>query len=416
MGPEFWKPDKSTKLKKCSEFTSDACDPEPTDRCCAVIPCVYCLDWAGSYPDSGTANWTGSSWSGIVNTWVAVLYWERNSETGVCEFIVVLDGVEIYRADCYGGQSCRDSSGSAEAEIDGQAGTLTWTKLEPRPLEYIPAPDNPECKTWMCGSCECSCDCLCVTITDLYDHQCTDEICDIAYPCDAPVWFGSMTCGGVDYDLSIALGRDAYGNCIITPTVNGEEQADVSVSGCGDMSATFTLANGTRIDVRCKRCSCQSDAELCCPDRDCPGDGGPNPFPTTLTLTIEDPDSYGCWDMTGILTLGSCPEINYSGTAEATCTWCGHEYNIKISVVLACSASGGWLLRFVAPVPDLGDCSDVTPTEILLTQFSCDPILLQKEDVCLTCGSLICEGDPGEIPLPYPHPPFCGLIVSVFET
>ena len=144
MGPMFWRPGAPSKLRKCSEFRSDSCDITETDGCCAVIPCTYCLDWNGSYSDTGIATWTGTGWSGTVNGWTVLLYWERGYESGECEFVVTVDGVEVYRNDCYGGQSCRESSDTVAAEIDGQAGTLTWTKFEPRPLEYIDDPKKDE--------------------------------------------------------------------------------------------------------------------------------------------------------------------------------------------------------------------------------------------------------------------------------
>lgn len=261
MGPMFWKPDKSSKLKKCSEFRSDSCDLTETDGCCAVIPCTYCLTWEpyGAEIEYGTADFVTDSWVGSIAGAAFRAYWERGYESGECEFVVTIDGEEVYRNDCYGGQSCRDSSDSADdVTIGYDTGLLTWTKKEPRPLEYIDDPDAPGCKTWACGECECSCDCLCVTLPTGEKG----EICDVSYPCDMPIWQGTIGA----YELSIALGRDAYGNCIITPTVNGDTRDAVLAPGCGSLDVTFTLYDGSSVRVRCKECACDINppCEWCC--------------------------------------------------------------------------------------------------------------------------------------------------------
>ncbi len=272
MPARFWSPRSTTRLKKCSEFVSPACDPIPTEGCCAVIPCSYCLTWAvyGQDDQLAVATFDVDGWYGAIAGVTFRGFWERNYETGECEFVVTLDADEIYRKSCYEGQSCRDSSDSADATIGYDDGTLTWLKVEPRPLEYITDPDT-NCRTHFCGSCECSCDCLCVTITPdtgniFIDVPTYGEICDVSYPCDGPLWEGTVT-GGYDvYEMSLALGRDAYGECIITGTVNGEDIGEVVADGCGEMSATFTLYDGTTVTVRCKVCSCENTevCEYCC--------------------------------------------------------------------------------------------------------------------------------------------------------
>jgi hypothetical protein len=110
-----------------------------------------------------------------------------------------------------------------------------------------------------------------VTITDADSNVTTGEICDVSYPCDAPVWEGTVGY----YELSIALGRDQYGECIITLTIDGEEQDAVTVTGCADMSATVTLYDGTTIAVSCKQCSCEETAIYPC---ECSNDEDLNGF------------------------------------------------------------------------------------------------------------------------------------------
>lgn len=283
MGAQFWQPQASTHLKKCSEFVSPACDPVATDGCCAVIPCSYCLTWA---PYGGTtvyavATFAVDGWYGTIAGVEFRGYWEVGYETGECEFVVTLDGVEIYRLDCYGGQSCRDSSDSAAVTIGYDDGTLTWTKIEPRPLEYVTDPDT-NCRTHFCGTCECSCDCLCVTVISESGISTSGEICDVSYPCDGPVWEGTV--GGLV--LSLALGRDVYGECIITATVDGVEQDPVYVSGCENMSATIYPYGVSQIYVTCKVCGCDGAVVYPC---ECREDTGTVTFKGFVTTSSGSP-------------------------------------------------------------------------------------------------------------------------------
>ena len=232
----------STKLKPCSEFTVEACDLAPADQCCGALPCNLCLELE-TYADGisyGTATFGGSSWTGTVGGLAFVSYWERDSY-GECEYVVTLDGEEVYRATCYEGASCRDPGGSVGVTIGYDAGTLTWLKHEPRPLAVTTDPDTG-CNDFFCGTCRCSCRTLCVDVfeslfsygtqyaVDTYSGTLTDT----AYSdCDPPVWEGTIG----NFEIRLALGRDSYGNCIVTATANGEEST-VSVTGCEDLSGT----------------------------------------------------------------------------------------------------------------------------------------------------------------------------------
>lgn len=273
MIPNYLKPSSSTRLKPCQERMVGTCDVVSTDQCCGVIPCKICLEWetyeAGiSY---GSADFATSSWTGTVGGGSFVAYWERNADNE-CEFVVVFDGDEVYRATCDEGASCRNPSGEVAAAIGYDEGTLRWSVYEPRELQLTEDPDTG-CRDFFCGSCRCSCDCLCVTITDAANDVTTGEICDVSYPCDAPVWEGTVGY----YELSIALGRDEYGDCIITLTLDGDEQDPVTVTGCADMSATVTLYDGATVAVRCKQCTCTQEEVIypceCSNDEDLNGFG-----------------------------------------------------------------------------------------------------------------------------------------------
>jgi len=264
MPPRYLRKPASTHLKKCKEFRIGTCDTVKADGCCGVLPCKLCLEYE-TYADGvsyGSAEFGSASWTGTVGGIAFTAYWERGYESGECEFVVIFGGEEVYRSDCYGGASCRDPSGSVETEINYEAGTLTWSVHEPRELELIDDPDTG-CRTHFCGSCNCSCECLCVTITDINNDAESGELCDVAYQCDAPTWAGTIGY----HELSLTLGRDEYGECIITPTVDGDELEPVAAPGCGSMSATFTDYDGNIYEVTCKECSCNVPCPCpCCPD------------------------------------------------------------------------------------------------------------------------------------------------------
>jgi hypothetical protein len=211
-------------LKPCAEQTVETCDNAPADSCCGVIPCKLCLEWE-TYDDGtsyGSADFSGSSWTGTVGGHAFVSYWERNSYDE-CEYIVTLDDEEVYRATCYEGASCRNPSGEVAVSTAYLQGTLRWSKFDPRELALIVDPDTG-CRDFFCGDCRCSCRSLCVDVREVVYEDFIDtyegELTDTAYSeCDPPVWAGTVG----NFAISLALGRDAYGNCIVTPTVNGDE-------------------------------------------------------------------------------------------------------------------------------------------------------------------------------------------------
>jgi hypothetical protein len=236
----------------------DVCDIETADGWCGVIPCKLCLEWETyeSGIDYGSAEFGTSSWAGTVGGLAFVSYWQRNYETNEGEYIVTLEGEEVYRATCYEGASCRDPQGEVAVFVGYLEGTLRWSKYEPRELALIDDPDTG-CRTHFCGNCRCSCRALCVTVSEvIYEiirESYTGELPDVSYSdCDPPVWSGTVG----NFDISLALGRDAYGNCIVTPTVDGNEQSPVEVTGCADMSGSITLEDGSTISFRCKECDC----------------------------------------------------------------------------------------------------------------------------------------------------------------
>ena len=387
----------STKLKSCSEFKVEACDTAPADQCCGALPCTLCLELEvyGEATTYGTATFGGSSWTGTVGGLAFVSYWERDAY-GECEYIVTLDGEEVYRATCYEGASCRDPGGSVGVTIGYDEGTLTWLKHEPRPLAVTTDPDTG-CNDFFCGSCRCSCDCLCVTIMDGYDATITrGEICDVSYACDSPVWAGTVG----DYALSIALGRDSYGNCIISLTANDEEADPVVVTGCADMSASVTLYDGTVIAVACKDCSSCDTIYTCC-------DGASLPATIHLTLLSQNTEC-GCLDgvivplnATGVVDS----RVTYTGILQGPCVINGdpsqaHWYKFTAT----CGAPESFLSVVVEtldiltadPDPALGDSRWVVSTSYLKTSGQCDPFYFyyalsgpgnSQNDIWLGCAN-----------------------------
>jgi formylglycine-generating enzyme required for sulfatase activity len=175
---------------------------------------------------------------------------------GECEYIVTLDDEEVYRATCYEGASCRNPSGDVDVSTAYLQGTLRWSKFDPRELALMVDPDTG-CRDFFCGDCRCSCRSLCVDVREVVYSDFIDtysgELLDTAYSeCDPPVWAGTVG----NFTISLALGRDDYGNCIVTPTVDGEEGEAVAVTGCADMSGTVELYDGSSFTFRCKQCDC----------------------------------------------------------------------------------------------------------------------------------------------------------------
>lgn len=256
MPPRYLRRASPTRLKPCQERTFETCETAPTDQCCGVVPCRLCLEWE-VYGDAiayGSADFDTSSWTGTVGGIAFTAYWERNSYD-VCEFVVLLDDDEVYRADCENGASCRNPFGEAEATVNYESGAIRWSVYEPRELQLTEDPDTG-CRDFFCDDCRCTCEELCVDVSEVVYTDFRDTysgtLANTAYSCDPPVWEGTVG----NFTLSLALGRDEYGQCIITPTVNGYEQESVLAPGCASMTATITLDDGSTITVRCKRCAC----------------------------------------------------------------------------------------------------------------------------------------------------------------
>ena len=276
MGPMYWMPQAPTRLRKCSERQTNSCDTTETDGCCAIIPCDLCLEFfvTPSTYSRGEAPFAVSGWSGTIAGATFLGYWEQDYQTGECEFVVAINGLVVYRKSCYEGADCRDPGDSTTVTIGESSGTLTWSVFESRPLEYIQDPDT-NCRTYYCDDCDCSCEELCVDVREMLEFGFIDTysgtISNTAYDCEPPLWEGTIG----SFALSLALGRDEYGRCIITPTVNSVEQVSVLAPGCSAMTATIVLEDGSEIDVRCKRCDCGSDIVDCLCGR---------PLGPTLTL------------------------------------------------------------------------------------------------------------------------------------
>lgn len=277
MGPEFWKLDKGTKLKKCSEKLSHPCGDD-TEGCCAVIPCEYCLSFAVTGEDTlyGTASESAGHWTGTIAGAAFDAFWERYP---TCNFVVQLDGAEVYRNDCGGSVTCRDSSASAEVQIYPDTGLLTWTKREFRPLEHA-TDEVTNCKTFFCGECECTCDALCVTVIPVPQVEFEPYECEGMLPvcgmcpaspmdmlvhgelpdtqvdrCFGPDWQGTVS-GMVFW---IRLRRGPSGECVLSGTVDGEAMPEVTVTDCKSISASWTMEDGTQVTIACKTCNCETD-------------------------------------------------------------------------------------------------------------------------------------------------------------
>ena len=370
----------------------ETCNIVPADKCCGVIPCKICLEWE-TYTgiEYGSAEFATSTWTGTVGGIAFVSYWERN-ESGECEYIVTFGGYEVYRATCYEGASCRNPAGEVQATVGTDSGTLRWSVYEPRELQLIDDPDTG-CRDFFCGSCRCSCECLCVSVREYFDTT-LGEICDIAYPCDAPVWYGTVA----GYEISLALGRDEYGECIITPTIDGVELSPVSAGGCASMSATITLDDGVVIAVRCKQCSCADEAGPCrcdgrCDPLEVDTNTGTevatnecnNPLPVQLTVDVSATSSHGgtCFNGSGTITYKTplTGGVNcWEGTITGNCTDCNglsRTWSLDVTVCCVNELGNKYGVSMEAGSPAVIPQYD---SYVEVTAVSCDPFLL---DGCL---------------------------------
>lgn len=260
MGP-IWLQVPEKKLARCSEFHTEPCDPVPTDQCCAVIPCTYCI-WLVPYGEEqenapyGVAEFDTDAWIGTVDGHSVVMFWRRNVYTGVCEFVVLFDGDEVASLDCSEG-TCRDSSGSVQIGDD----LLVWERLDSQPLPYRKNEDG--CTEWFCGDCECTCKELCARVTAIspaFTELGTLELDDYASACNGPVWSGSVA--GVYISLYLFRG-DYDGLCYLEGEANGEQVGPFLIDDCKRVSASFTLYDGTEVEVYCKECGCAETPDVC---------------------------------------------------------------------------------------------------------------------------------------------------------
>lgn len=190
-------------------------------------------------------------------------------------------------------QSCEKPELELEVSFVKCSGTLRIKRHE---LVILPPYIEGECNELpFCDDCECTCDCLCVAVIGPYGStEDFGEICNTSYPNDPPVWEGTVG----EFELSLALGRDGYGQCVIVPTVDGAERDPVLAPGCGDMSATIILSETRTIEVWCKRCDCVAPCTCC----DCL---------TSLTVTAHLSECCGHADVTEEI-----PATRYIGPGE----------------------------------------------------------------------------------------------------
>jgi hypothetical protein len=124
--------------------------------------------------------------------------------------------------------------------------------------------------------------------------------------CLKPTW--SNTVAG--RSITLTLTRGASGQCLLGGSVYGEAVGPITVTDCKTITASFTLADGTKIDVACKECGCDTgppdDALECC-------DKVPCAFCVTYTPYGGDPETvhseYGSGEWSG--TVGGSGFLMY---------------------------------------------------------------------------------------------------------
>lgn len=370
--PLFWRHPKNG-LKKCSERTRDNCTDH--DDCCAVVACSYCLEFV-AYDGTtyyGLAEMIGDQWFGTIAGAAFHAYWERDYYTDVCEFVVTIDDAEVYRAECYGSVTCRNSSDEVAATIGYDEGTLTWTKVDKLPLPHVVDPDTG-CKTWFCGDCECTCEALCATLITAAPDCCTVEftIPATSYVCDSPTWEATAVCG-VSHDVSVSLSRNEYGDCQVGGSVNGEALTAQTIADCVGWTAVFNLYDGSTLTVVCRVCDCAATSGCvvgCCwplAFTELYPCGYQVPIPFEISATGCDLDGY---------TDNFTP---VTATARGTCGGCGGAPPVVIGTTIG---------TLKVEVPGFGYCND-TPCSIdVVLMLTCDDSETVPYGLDECCGKL----------------------------
>lgn len=246
-------------LRKCWEKLVDACDNGPTDGCCGVVQCEWCLSlefYDGSPTEYGVALWDGSQWIGTVGGHVFVAYWRRDYGDQCQLYVEFDDEVVEELMKCYI-VDCRDPGGSTEVTVDGYPAILRWYIRKPLSLKHITVDG---CVDNFCGNCECTCQALCVTVTTpIPDCQtCIGTLPGDKDSYGTPFWRAIIECTDGERDIGVRMTRSEYdGSCEITLNVDGEETEPVGIAGCNDISGQWVLYDGTIITIRCRGCSCE---------------------------------------------------------------------------------------------------------------------------------------------------------------
>jgi len=310
-------------LQSCEEMLIEDCEyGSPTDACCKVAPCKFCLIWT---PDDGTevygtAIWTGSIWTGTAGgiVWTGTV----GKVDGVCTFTVTLAGTEVWSlALCGSGAAspCGSLDGSVAYGSGYSAGTFTWRKKIVHELALRGPDAETKCARPFCGTCDCTCDELCVTISREGGDECTGVIPQTGTFCDgqltAPEWSGDVACvpSGDTASVTVTLSRDQYtDDCVLSGSVGGTIDGqsvdmaldDLTVGSCDSLYGAWSVSAGSysyTVTVSCLQCeSCEPEICLeCC-------DSVPPAPPATLVARIslaavhnepdEPPINTSCWE------------------------------------------------------------------------------------------------------------------------
>ena len=413
MGPRVAQ---NGNFAKCDVKKIDNCP----DSCCAIIPCRLCLHittYTEEFWGLATYRPDDDDWYGFVNDREFLAKWERNYY-GQCEFIVLLDDVEVFREPIceagYGGVKCDQPEGSVDID---EVGLLEWTVQEMRPLPYVVDPETG-CMIHFCAVCECAPKSLCVLVTKP-GGNCEGVLEDTSYPCDGPVWQGSIPCTPSAVDMTLSLTRDPYtDDCLLGGTYDGETLED-KVVGCSGIGTSWTLDGDITVTVSPKYCDCDEVIFLdCCSPRclplevvsvdevlvEVPGTCD-DPLPLTLTIDLfgssADGGDAACFNGSGTLTfktpLSYIPGTNcWDGEVTGNCTDChGNVFNWSMFISVCCLESGRFAVSYYA------SNSTCTGFSTDMPSAGCSPMLLEGcfPELVISCF-VSCLDDVTPIPSP----------------
>jgi hypothetical protein len=266
-------------FQKCWEKLVSACDlpsDSPTDGCCAVVQCEWCVYInAEDEPESaGVAEWYDSdapeyagTWAGQIDNYFFQAYWERDAD-GICWLVIVVNDDVVGRLEkCYL-VDCRDPEGTVTGTINPgtpEAKVVTVEWLIRKPVE-LPLIEEDGCIENFCGHCDCACRTLCATLTYPNGDICRGELVTTGVANGQLVWTGTLDCiDNSTVEASVYMERDMYtGDCVLYAVADGDITDEVVLDDCIAINEILYISQNHSLQVVCSECPCDLSCDGGC--------------------------------------------------------------------------------------------------------------------------------------------------------